>query len=173
MIASLLAAARAAREKGGSMAKRYWLMKSEPETFSIQHLAKARNQTTFWDGVRNYQARNLLREMQVGDGVLFYHSSADPPGVAGLAVVAQAATPDPTQFDPRNDHCDPGSSPDEPRWYGVEVKLERIFSRLVPLEELRAVAALSKMVLLQRSRLSVQPVTPEEWKTIVKLGGAG
>jgi predicted RNA-binding protein with PUA-like domain len=153
------------------MAKRYWLMKSEPETFSIQHLAKARNQTTFWDGVRNYQARNLLREMQVGDGVLFYHSSADPPGVAGLAVVAHAATPDPTQFDPKNDHCDPDSSPDEPRWYGVEVKLERIFPRFVPLDELRGVPALSKMVLLQRSRLSVQPVTAEEWKAIVKLGG--
>jgi predicted RNA-binding protein with PUA-like domain len=152
------------------MAKRYWLMKSEPETFSIQHLAKAKNKTTFWDGVRNYQARNLLREMQVGDGVLFYHSSADPPGVAGLATIARAAAPDPTQFDPKNDHYDPDSPEDAPRWFGVEVKLESIFPRFVPLDELRTVPALSKMVLLQRSRLSVQPVTPEEWKAIVALG---
>ena len=154
------------------MAKRYWLMKSEPETFSIQHLAKAKNKTTFWDGVRNYQARNLLREMQVGDGVLFYHSSADPPGAAGTATVVGAATPDPSQFDPRNDHYDADSPKDAPRWFGVEVKLDRIFARLVPLDELRQEPALAKMVLLQRSRLSVQPVTPEEWKTIVAMGGS-
>jgi predicted RNA-binding protein with PUA-like domain len=152
------------------MAKRYWLMKSEPEVFSIQHLAKAKNQTTFWDGVRNYQARNLLREMQVGDGVLFYHSSADPPGVAGTATIARTAAPDPTQFDPKNDHYDPDSPANEPRWFGVEVKLEKIFSRLVPLDELREIAALEDMVLLKRSRLSVQPVTAEEWRAIVALG---
>jgi predicted RNA-binding protein with PUA-like domain len=161
----------ARRAKTRTMAKRYWLMKSEPETFSIQHLAKARNQTTFWDGVRNYQARNLLREMQVGDGVLFYHSSADPPGVAGTATVARAAAPDPSQFDPKDDHYDAGSSKDAPRWFGVEVKLEKIFSRLIPLDELKTVAALEGMVLLQRSRLSVQPVTADEWRAITKLGG--
>jgi predicted RNA-binding protein with PUA-like domain len=165
-----LAAARAPGENSTAMAKRYWLMKSEPEVFSIQHLARAKNQTTFWDGVRNYQARNLLREMQVGDGVLFYHSSADPPGVAGLATIARAAAPDPTQFDAKDDHYDADSKKDEPRWYGVEVKLERIFDRFVPLDELRGVPALKNMVLLQRSRLSVQPVTPEEWKAIVGLG---
>jgi predicted RNA-binding protein with PUA-like domain len=146
-------------------------MKSEPAVFSIQHLQKARNQTTFWDGVRNYQARNLLREMQVGDGVLFYHSSADPPGVAGTAVVARAAAPDPTQFDAKDDHYDADSKPEAPRWFGVEVKLEKIFPRLVPLDELRTVPALADMVLLQRSRLSVQPVTADQWKAIVALAG--
>jgi predicted RNA-binding protein with PUA-like domain len=108
--------------------------------------------------------------MQVGDGVLFYHSSADPPGVAGTATVARAAAPDPTQFDAKDDHFDPDSPKDAPRWFGVEVKLDSIFSRLVPLDELRTVPALKKMVLLQRSRLSVQPVTPEEWKAILDLG---
>jgi predicted RNA-binding protein with PUA-like domain len=153
------------------MAKRYWLMKSEPETFSIQHLSKAKGQTTFWDGVRNYQARNLLREMQVGDGVLFYHSSADPPGVAGTATIARAATPDPTQFDAKDGHYDPDSKKEDPRWYGVEVKLDRIFPRLIPLDELKGNPALGEMVLLKRSRLSVQPVTPEEWKAILSLAG--
>jgi predicted RNA-binding protein with PUA-like domain len=153
--------------------RRYWLVKSEPESFSIQHLARAPRQTTFWDGVRNYQARNLLREMQVGDGVLFYHSNADPPAVAGTATVVAAAAPDPTQFDPKSDKHDPGSTKDEPRWYGVEIKLDGVFPRPVPLDELRKVAALEQMVLLQRSRLSVQPVTAAEWKVIVKMGGAG
>ena len=153
------------------MAQRYWLMKSEPEVFSIQHLARAKSQTTFWDGVRNYQARNLLRDqVQVGDGVLFYHSNADPPGVAGTATVVRAASPDPSQFDAGSDHHDPAASPEAPRWYGVHVKLDRIFPRLLPLDELRAVKALSSMVLFQRSRLSVQPVTAQEWKAIVALG---
>jgi predicted RNA-binding protein with PUA-like domain len=150
---------------------RHWLMKSEPTTFSIQHLARAPKQTTTWDGVRNFQARNLLREMQVGDSVLFYHSSADPAGVAGTCTVVRAAFPDETQFDRRSDHYDAASTREEPRWFVVDVKLDRIFPRFVPLDELRQVPALANMVLLRRSRLSVQPVTPEEWKTIVKLGG--
>jgi predicted RNA-binding protein with PUA-like domain len=151
------------------MAKRYWLMKSEPEAFSIQDLAKARNKTAFWDGVRNYQARNLLRdEVSVGDGVLFYHSNADPPGVAGTAVVAAAGRPDPTQFDAKDGHYDPDASPDAPRWYGVEIQLDQIFPRLIPLDELREVPGLGEMVLLKRSRLSVQPVTPDEWKIILR-----
>lgn len=150
------------------MAKRYWLMKSEPETFSIQHLAKAPKKTAFWDGVRNYQARNLLREMAVGDGVLFYHSSADPPGVAGTAVVVGAARPDPTQFDAKDGHYDPDSPRETPRWYGVDIELEQSFPRLVPLDELRDMPELSEMVLLKRSRLSVQPVTPDQWKAILK-----
>jgi predicted RNA-binding protein with PUA-like domain len=151
---------------------RYWLMKSEPETFSIHDLAKRPKQTTFWDGVRNFQARNLLRdEIKKGDGVLFYHSSADPPGVAGLAEVVAEATPDPTQFDKADkDHYDAASKPDDPRWYGVEIKLDRVFPRLIPLEEIRATPSLAKMVLVNKSRLSVQPVTAEEWKTIVALG---
>ena len=150
---------------------RYWLMKSEPEVFGIDHLARAKDQTTFWDGVRNYQARNLLREMAVGDGVIFYHSSADPPAAVGTAEVVRAASPDPTQFDPESDHYDPGSSRDDPRWFGVHVKLTGKFARPAPLAELRANPALADMVLLRKgSRLSVQPVTPAEWKVIVALG---
>src|ERR1700746_4154181 len=95
---------------------RYWLMKSEPEVFGIDHLARANDQTTSWDGVRNYQARNLLREAAVGDGVIFYHSSADPPAAVGTATIARAAYPDPTQFDPESDHYDPASKSGDPRW---------------------------------------------------------
>jgi len=154
------------------MAKRHWLMKSEPSVFSIQDLARAPGKTTFWDGVRNFQARNLLRDqMQVGDGVLFCHSSADPPAIAGTATVAAAARPDPSQFDPESDHHDPDSKPDAPRWYGVDITLERIFDRPLPLDELRKVPGLKEMVLFQRSRLSVQPVSPEEWKVILRLAG--
>jgi predicted RNA-binding protein with PUA-like domain len=150
---------------------RHWLVKSEPSVFSIDDLGRAPGKTTFWDGVRNFQARNLLREMAVGDGVLFYHSSADPPAVAGTATVAAAARPDPSQFDPKSDHHDPASSKDEPRWYGVDIKLDRKFTRPVPLPELRANPSLGDMVLLRKgSRLSVQPVTPAEWKVICKLG---
>src|SRR5262245_48888900 len=106
------------------MAQRYWLMKSEPEVFSIDDLARAPDQTAFWDGVRNYQARNFLRdEVAIGDGVLFYHSNANPAAVVGTAAVARAGTPDPTQFDPASDHCDPDSPRDNPRWYGVDLKL--------------------------------------------------
>ena len=152
------------------MAKRYWLMKSEPGVFSIEHLARAPRKTTFWDGVRNYQARNLLRdEIKAGDGVLFYHSSADPPAVAGTATVVNEGAPDPTQFDPTSDHYDPDSTRDSPRWFGVEIRWESTFDRPVPLDELRAAAGLKDMVLLQRSRLSVQPVTLREWEIILKL----
>lgn len=154
------------------MAKRYWLMKSEPEAFSIEDLARAPGKTTFWDGVRNYQARNLLRdELEPGDGVLFYHSSADPPAVAGTASVVRKGSPDPSQFDARSGHHDPDSPRDNPRWYGVEIRWESTFARPVPLEELRRTPGLEDMVLLQRSRLSVQPVAPPEWAIIVKLGG--
>ena len=155
------------------MARRYWLMKSEPETFSISDLQAAPAQTTFWDGVRNYQARNLLRdEMRVGDGVLFYHSSADPPAAVGTAEIVRAGYPDPSQFDPHSDHYDPQARPDEPRWYMVDVKLGQVFNRPVGLPELREHPALKDMVLLRKgSRLSVQPVTAQEWKTVVKLGG--
>ncbi len=151
----------------------HWLMKSEPESFSIQDLARAPKQTTFWDGVRNYQARNFLRDkVQVGDGVLFYHSNADPPAVVGTATVARAGYPDHTQFDPDSDHCDPDSPTDEPRWYMVDVKLDRVFPRPLPLDELRRVPALAGMVLFRRSRLSVQPVTAAEWRAILHLAQA-
>jgi predicted RNA-binding protein with PUA-like domain len=154
------------------MAKRTWLLKSEPEAFSIQDLAKAPRQTAFWDGVRNYQARNFLRdEIKIGDGVLFYHSNAKPPGVAGSAVVVREGRPDPTQFDAHDGHYDPDSPEADPRWFGVDIKLDRVFKRFIPLDELRALPALKNMVLLRRGRLSVQPITAAEWQAIVKLGG--
>jgi predicted RNA-binding protein with PUA-like domain len=154
------------------MPRRYWLIKSEPETFSIQDLSRAPGQTTFWDGVRNYQARNLLRDdMKVGDGVLFYHSNAEPPAVAGTAEVVRAGYPDPTQFDPRSNHHDPAARKDQPRWYAVDVKFGEAFAHPVPLPVLRDTAALRDMVLLRKgSRLSVQPVSPEEWKIVVAMG---
>ncbi|HET6150075.1 MAG TPA: EVE domain-containing protein [Polyangia bacterium] len=147
-------------------------MKSEPAVFSIEDLARAPRKTTGWDGVRNYQARNLLRdEIKVGDGVLFYHSSADPPAVAGTAEVVRAGYPDPTQFDPKSNHYDSGALPDEPRWYGVDVKHTQTFANPVPLPVLRATPALRDMVLLRKgSRLSVQPVAADEWKAIVAMG---
>jgi predicted RNA-binding protein with PUA-like domain len=151
---------------------RYWLMKSEPSVFSIDDLASAKDQTTRWDGVRNYQARNLLRhDIAIGDGVIFYHSSADPPAAAGTAKIVRAGYPDPTQFDPRDGHFDRDSQRDDPRWFSVDIKFESKFARPVTLAELRAAPALKDMVLLRRgSRLSVQPVTPGEWKQIVKMG---
>ena len=155
------------------MPTRHWLMKSEPTSFSIDDLARAKDQTTRWDGVRNFQARNLLRDdIAVGDGVLFYHSSADPPAVVGIARVARAGYPDPTQFDAKDDHYDADSARDDPRWYAVDISFESKLARPVTLPELRATPALSDMVLLRRgSRLSVQPVTAAEWKQIVKMGG--
>jgi predicted RNA-binding protein with PUA-like domain len=151
---------------------RYWLMKSEPSVFSIDDLARAKDRTTRWDGVRNYQARNMLRsEIAVGDGVLFYHSSAEPPAVAGTARVVRAGYPDPTQFDPRDSHFDRDSQRDDPRWYAVDIQFDAKFARDVTLPELRETKSLADMVLLRRgSRLSVQPVTPAEWKQIVKMG---
>jgi len=129
-------------------------MKSEPDVFSIDDLAKAKNQTTVWDGVRNYQARNLLRdEIAVGDGVLFYHSSVDPPAVAGLARVVRAGYPDPTQFDPKSDYYDKASPRDAPRWFSVDIAFDRKLSRPVTLPELRGEPALADMVLLRRGSL--------------------
>ena len=153
--------------------RRYWLMKSEPDVFSFDQLLAARGQRTHWDGVRNYRARNLMRdEMQVGDGVLFYHSNAKPPGVAGVAEVVREAYPDHTQFDPSDPHHDPTADPDSPRWFMVDIRARRGFERLLPLGELRANSKLEGMALLQRGqRLSVQPVTPEEWREVLRMGG--
>src|SRR5207244_9623796 len=121
---------RRSRAEEGLMAKRFWLMKSEPSAFSIDDLAKVKR--TSWEGVRNYQARNLLRdEVKAGDEVLFYHSSAEPTGVAGLAKVTRAAYPDPTQFDPKSDSFDAGSKPDDPRWLSVEIQFVRRFAAVV------------------------------------------
>ncbi len=148
-----------------------WLLKTEPDSFSIDDLASSKNKTTCWDGVRNYQARNFMRdEMKVGDHVLLYHSSCQPPGVVGVAKIVKESYVDHTAFDQQNKHFDPKSSPDNPRWFMVDIKLVKKFKRLIPLDELRAVKALEGMVLLQKgSRLSVQPVTAKQLETIVKL----
>jgi len=152
---------------------KYWLVKSEPESFSIQDLAKAPKKTTCWSGVRNYQARNYMRdEMKPGDRVLFYHSSTDPPAVVGTAKIVRAGYPDPTAWDKNDHHYDPASSPEKPRWFMVDIQLDQIFRQPLPLESLRAVAALKKMELLRKgSRLSVQSVTKEEFEAVVKLAG--
>ena len=151
--------------------KCYWLMKSEPSVYSIEDLAAAPGQVTGWDGVRNYQARNFMRdEMAQGDGVLFYHSSATPPGVAGSAEVVREAHPDPTQFDGSDPHYDPKAAPDDPRWFMVDVRLVEIFSRLVPLHELKSTKGLEDLPLLRKgSRLSVMPVTRRQWDIVHRL----
>ena len=151
--------------------RQYWLMKSEPSAFSIDDLRQSPRQTTCWDGVRNYQARNFMRSMAVGDHVLFYHSNADPPAVVGIAEVVKTAYPDSTQFDKKDTHYDPESDPSQPRWDMVNIKYVRTFPRPLTLEELRKESKLKGMVLLKKgSRLSVQPVTPQEWAHIVRLG---
>lgn len=149
---------------------RHWLVKSEPDVYSIDDLA--RDGWTFWDGVRNYQARNLMREMEVGDLLLFYHSNASPPGVAGVARVSGAARPDPTALDPGSPYHDPKSTPDEPRWWGVDVEFVERLPRFVPLGELKAAAELSEMLVTKRSRLSVQPVAPGEFAVVRAMGGS-
>jgi predicted RNA-binding protein with PUA-like domain len=152
----------------------YWLMKSEPDTFGIDHLAKKAKRTSGWDGVRNFQARNFLREMRVGDLVFFYHSSCDIPGVAGIAQVVREAYPDRTAFDKKHDHYDADSDPDKPRWYMVDVQLVKKFDRVIALEELRKHASgkLKDMVVLKRgNRLSITPVTKSEWQFIESLAG--
>lgn len=147
-------------------------MKSEPDEVSIDDLAAAAGQVLPWTGVRNYQARNFMRDdMRVGDGVLFYHSSCAEPGVAGLARVAGAPCPDETQFDPASDYYDPKSTPDKPRWVQVDVALVRK-TRLLPLREMRTVPELASMrVLAPGNRLSITPVTADEWRAVGRLLG--
>jgi len=151
------------------MAARCWLMKTEPDTFSIEDLA--RKKIEGWNGVRNYSARNFMKDMSVGDKVLFYHSSTEPPGVAGLAEVVKTAYPDPTQFDPKSDYHDPKAAPGKPIWFQVDVRFFKKLPRFLPLDELRGVPAIADMPLFHRSRLSVQPVTPEQYAAIVALAG--
>lgn len=149
----------------------YWLVKSEPGCFSIDDLAKSPNATTMWDGVRNYQARNFMRDgMKKGDKVFFYHSVTDV-GIVGLCeVVSESAYPDPTQWDPENEHFDPKSPADKPRWLLVDIQLKEIFPRRLSLQELRDVPGLESMELLRKgSRLSVQPVSEEEFAIIMRL----
>ena len=150
---------------------RYWLMKSEPGSYSIDDLE--REGTTHWEGVRNYQARNLMREMAEGDRVLFYHSNADPPGVAGIARIEKSAYPDHYSWDPGSRYFDPKSSPDQPRWWMVDIGFVERLPRLVPLAELKADPALREMLVTGRSRLSVQPVKPGEFRRVVELAREG
>jgi predicted RNA-binding protein with PUA-like domain len=154
----------------------YWLMKSEPESFSIDDLARAPRKTTCWDGVRNYQARNMLRdEMKRGDLAFFYHSNCEPPGIAGIVEIVREGYPDHTAFDPQDHHFDPQSDPENPRWFMVDVKLVEKFPRVISLRELKEHAGdkLSGFRLLARgNRLSVMPVSTAHWKFVNSISKA-
>jgi predicted RNA-binding protein with PUA-like domain len=152
--------------------RRYWLVKSEPEAFSWHDLWTAPERTTHWDGVRNYQARNMLRDdMHVGDGVFFYHSGADPTAIVGVCEVVRAGYPDHTALDAADPHFDPKSDPEHPTWYMVDLKAVEPFHHPVTLADLRGVRGLEKMALLRKgSRLSVQPVAAQEWGIVCRIG---
>jgi predicted RNA-binding protein with PUA-like domain len=149
----------------------YWLMKSEPDVFSIDQLKK--DKKTLWDGVRNYQARNfMVKEMKMGDRILFYHSNAKPPGVAGLAKISKPAVPDPTQFNKKSEYFDPKSSEENPRWFCVEVSFDKKFKDFVPLEDLRQKKGLEEMLVIKKGqRLSIQPLTKKQFDIVCKMGG--
>jgi len=153
------------------VAKKYWLFKSEPECFSIDDLANSSNQTTSWEGVRNYRARNILRdEVKRGDEVFFHNSNTDPVGIAGICLVVKGGYPDASALDLHNEHFDPKHTKDNPRWYTVDVKLVRKFIKIMPLSVLKNTPGLEKMMVTQRgARLSIQPVTPDEWLIINKM----
>ncbi|MGE5084930.1 MAG: EVE domain-containing protein [Bacillota bacterium] len=150
---------------------KYWLMKSEPDVYSIDQLKK--DKTTWWEGVRNYQARNFMqKDMQVGDAVLFYHSNATPPGVAGLARVSKVAAPDNSQFDKKSEYYEPKATAEKPIWFCVEVEFDKKFVELVSLQDLRDNEKLSDMLVLAKgSRLSVQPVDKKHFDIVKKMGG--
>ncbi len=151
----------------------YWLLKSEPSAFSIEDLARAPKRTTCWEGVRNYQARNFLRSMAVGDSAFFYHSNADPPAIVGIVEVVKAAYPDFYAWQSDSRYFDEKSSKENPRWVMVDVRLNEVLRTPISLESLRGVKGLEKMELLRRgSRLSVQPVRESEWKIILRLSQA-
>jgi predicted RNA-binding protein with PUA-like domain len=148
----------------------YWLMKSEPDAFSISDLKSRPKKTEHWDGVRNYQARNFMRAMKKGDLAFFYHSSCEVPGVYGIIEIARAAYPDHTAWDPENHHYDPKSTPERPLWFMVDVRFKRELKKPVTLTAIKMQSSLKQMRLIQRgSRLSVMPVTAKEWNTILKL----
>lgn len=153
---------------------KYWLLKTEPDAYSIDDLEREPKRTTFWDGVRNYQARNLLRdEMAKGDLVLFYHSSTNPPAVMGVAKIVREGYPDHTALDPKNPHFDPQSTAEQPRWFMVDIQFQQKFAKPLSLELLRTVPELKQMELLRRgSRLSVQPVRKNEFDAIMRLAKA-
>ncbi len=151
------------------MSRGYWLVKSEADVYPLDQLEQ--DGRTPWTGIRNYEARNLMGDrMSDGDLVLYYHSNASPPGIVGLARVRGESYPDPTQFDPQGAYHDPKSSPENPRWWLVDLEFVERFARFLPLSELKEEEELSDMVLLRRSRLSVQPVTPREFEHIRRLG---
>jgi predicted RNA-binding protein with PUA-like domain len=154
------------------MAKNYWLFKSEPNEFSLNDLKKSKNRTTFWDGVRNYQARNFLRdEIKKGDGVLFYHSSSDPLAIMGICEIVKEGYPDHTQFDSHNDHYDMKADPKNPIWFMVDIKLVQEFRKPVTLESIKVNLKLKEMKLIQRGqRLSILPIMKTEWDEILKMG---
>lgn len=150
---------------------KYWLMKSEPDVFSIEQLKK--DGTTWWSGVRNYQARNYMwKEMQPGDKVLFYHSSCEIPGIAGIAEISKAAEPDPTQFDKKSEYFDKKATKEKPMWYCTQVKFKKIFKNFISLEELRGEKSLADMLVLKKGqRLSIQPVSEKHFQILEKMGG--
>ena len=151
--------------------RRYWLFKSEPSSYSFSDLMGEEDRTAEWDGVRNYQARNFLRdEVKVGDRVLFYHSNVKPPAVVGTAVVVRDGYPDDTAWDPDSDHPDPKSTPEKPIWFMVDIKGEAALEKEVTLPEIRATPALQEMSLFRRPRISVHPVTKTEWDLILEMG---
>ena len=154
------------------MSKKFWLFKSEPSEFSLDDLKQSTNQTTFWDGVRNYQARNFLRdEIKKGDGVLFYQSSTEPLAIVGYCEVVKEGYPDHTQFDKNNDHFDPKATPKSPTWFMVDINLAKEFKNPVTLDSIKVNPKLRNMKLIQRGqRLSIQPVTKDEWDEILKMG---
>lgn len=149
----------------------YWLMKSEPDVFGIDDLYARTGQIEHWDGVRNYQARNMMRDqMRLGDQVFFYHSNCDEPGIVGIAEVAKEGYPDFTAFDPDDKHFDPKSAPDKPTWFMVDVRFVRKFKRTLSLRELKAMPELAELALVRRgNRLSIMPVTAEQWQRIIAL----
>jgi predicted RNA-binding protein with PUA-like domain len=148
----------------------YWLLKSEPSTFSIEHLMQKKDQCDIWDGVRNYQARNFLSTMKVGDLAFFYHSSCTTPGIVGIIKISRAGICDPTQFDPSSAYYDVKATVAQPRWITVEVKLVKIIQPALSLAQLKTIPALQDWTLLKKgNRLSVMPVTPLQWKTIIAI----
>src|SRR3990167_3090468 len=151
----------------------YWLLKSEPDCFSIDALKNCPKQTMHWDGVRNYQARNFMRAMQVGDRGFFYHSNANPPGIAGIIEIVKTAYPDFTAWDVHSDHYDADSTPEKPRWFMVDVRFVKKLDRFLSLDEIKRHAALQSMLVTKKgSRLSITPVTAEEWAALLKLASS-
>ncbi|WP_226664568.1 EVE domain-containing protein [Microbulbifer aggregans] len=151
---------------------KYWLFKSEPDEYSLDDLKGEAGHTGRWDGIRNYQARNFLRDQVAeGDGVLFYHSACKVPAVVGTAIVVRAAYPDPAQYNPESKYFDPKASADKPRWFCVDIQWQSEFARAVPLAEIKQDPALADMVLVKQGRLSIQPVTETEWQYLIGRGG--